>query len=153
MTAASDVTMTWQRHAAALFSFTSFAARRMKLGLAEVAALEQLQAGGPMTPGTLGKRLSMPSASVTALVDRLEYKRMIVRKANPSDRRGYLIQLTGTAMDKASLDLMPVARAMTEWSAELSLADRGTIVGYLDKVADILPRHQAHFSSRPNPGP
>jgi DNA-binding MarR family transcriptional regulator len=145
------ITFAWQRHAAALFSFTSFAGRRMKIGLAEVAALEHLQVGGGLSPGELGKLLSMPSASVTALLDRLEGKHMIQRKPNPADRRGVIITLTPTAMERASLDLIPVSEAMIAVAAGMSEAERETVARYMDMVNACMARQQAqaHAPARP----
>jgi DNA-binding MarR family transcriptional regulator len=142
------LTFAWQAHAAALFSFTSFAGRRMKIGLAEVAALEHLQVGGELSPGDLGKRLSMPSASVTALLDRLEGKHMIVRKANPADRRSVLVALTPTAMERAALDLMPVAEAMIAAAAMMSEAERETVARYMDMVNTCMARQQEAAPTR-----
>ena len=67
----TETIMAWHRQTAAIYGFASRAGRRMKIGLAEVAVLEHLQTEGPLTPGQLGQRLAMPSASVTALIDRL----------------------------------------------------------------------------------
>ena len=143
------LTFAWQRHAAALFSFTSFAGRRMKIGLSEVAALEHLQVAGALSPGDLGKRLSMPSASVTALLDRLEGKHMIERRANPADRRGILVALTPIAMERAALDLMPVAEAMIAAAAQMSDAERETVARYLETVNACMARQQAQPPDRP----
>lgn len=142
-----DLTLAWQRHAAALFSFTSFAGRRMKIGLAEVAALEQLQVAGELSPGALGTLLSMPSASVTALLDRLEGKKMIVRRANPADRRGILVTLTATAMMRASLDLLPVAHAMTDIAAGMSMRDREVVARYFAAVNACMAQRQVITST------
>lgn len=147
------LTFEWQRHAAELFSFTSFAGRRMKIGLAEVAALEHLQVGGELSPGELGKRLSMPSASVTALLDRLEGKRMIVRKAHPEDRRSVLVAMTPTAMERASLDLLPVAEAMIAAAARMSEEERRTVSAYLDMVNACMAAQQAASPPPPRTAP
>ncbi|MBX9662229.1 MarR family transcriptional regulator [Novosphingobium sp.] len=143
------LTFEWQRHAAALFSFTSFAGRRMKIGLAEVAALEHLQVGGDLSPGELGRRLSMPSASVTALLDRLEGKRMIVRKANPEDRRSVLVSMTPTALERAALDLLPVAEAMIAAAARMSEEQRRTVSAYLDMVNTCMAAQQEAAPAKP----
>lgn len=139
-----DLTMTWQRHAALLFSFTSFAGRRMKIGLAEVAALEQIQVSGELSPGALGVILSMPSASVTALLDRLEGKKMITRKPNARDRRSLLVSLTPVAMQKASLDLLPVSEAMTKVAAAMTEEERAVVARYLEAVNNCMARQQAN---------
>ncbi len=139
-----DLTMTWQRHAALLFSFTSFAGRRIKIGLAEVAALEQIQVSGELSPGALGVILSMPSASVTALLDRLEGKKMITRKPNARDRRSLLVSLTPVAMQKASLDLLPVSEAMTKVAAAMTEEERAVVARYLEAVNNCMARQQAN---------
>ncbi|MEI6487058.1 MAG: MarR family transcriptional regulator [Sphingomonadales bacterium] len=138
-----DLTLVWQRHVALLFSFTSFAGRRMKIGLAEVAALEQLQVAGELSPGALGVMLSMPSASVTALLDRLEGKKMIARRPNPRDRRSQLVSLTPVAMQKAALDLLPVSEAMTSASAAMTEEERAVVTRYLEAVNNCMARQQA----------
>ncbi|OYU14990.1 MAG: hypothetical protein CFE37_08065 [Alphaproteobacteria bacterium PA4] len=138
-----DLTLAWQRHAALLFSFTSFAGRRMKIGLAEVAALEQIQVAGELSPGALGIMLSMPSASVTALLDRLEGKKLIVRRPNPRDRRSMLVSLTPIAMEKAGLDLLPVSEAMTSMAAAMTQEERAIVDCYLAAVNQCMARQQA----------
>jgi DNA-binding MarR family transcriptional regulator len=131
----------WQRHNAALFSFSSYAARRMKLGLAEVAALEQIALRGRMTPGELGQSLAMPSATITALLDRLEYKKMIRRQPNPNDRRGLLIEMTPHAFEKAGADLMPLGTAISDILAAMSQQDRSTVEGFLSQVTALMISH------------
>ncbi len=143
MATPTELTIAWQRHAARLFSFTAFAGRRMKIGLAEVAALEQLQLAGELSPGALGGLLAMPSASVTALLDRLEGKKMIARRPNPRDRRSVLVSLTPVAMQQASLDLLPVAQAMAASAARMSEAERQLVATYLDNLNHCLERQQA----------
>lgn len=46
------------------------------------------------TPGFLASGLDLENSSMTGLLDRLEKKRLIIRKPNPNDRRGILIFLT-----------------------------------------------------------
>lgn len=128
----------WQEHNAASYGFACRAARIMKIGLAEVAALEQIRLAGPLTPGQLGLRLSMPSGSVTNLIDRLEGKRFVSRKPNPSDRRGYLIHLSEEALQKASRDLLPMAQKIEAISSELSSEERKIVSGWLHKIATAL---------------
>ncbi len=134
----SPVLLAWKRHSAAAFSFASMAGRRMKIGLAEVAALEHLETGGPLTPGEIGRRLSMPSGSVTALVDRLEAKRFVQRRPNPKDRRGYLISLSESAMDRAALDLIPMGQELSRIVDTFNAQDQAAIIAFLDRAATAL---------------
>jgi DNA-binding MarR family transcriptional regulator len=128
----------WQRHSAAAFGFASRAGRRMKLGLAEVAALELVQTLGPQTPGQIGAQLAMPSGSVTALIDRLEAKRFVERKPNPKDRRGYLIMLSYQAWDRAGLDLLPMAEEIAALAADLPESHRQIVTDFLDRMSALL---------------
>lgn len=128
----------WQRNSAAAFGFASRAGRRMKLGLAEVAALELVQTIGPLTPGQIGAQLAMPSGSVTALIDRLEAKRFVERRPNPKDRRGYLIVLSPHAWDRAGLDLLPLADKIAALAAQMPEGDREVVTAFLDRMSALL---------------
>jgi DNA-binding MarR family transcriptional regulator len=81
-------------HASAATRYAAAVAKRMGMGTSELAALEHLQAAGPMTPGRLGGRLSMSPGAVTALVDRLEERGHVERMPNPEDRRSALLRET-----------------------------------------------------------
>lgn len=65
--------------------------------MAQIRALVALDGAGPMTvsrfAGAVGTKL--PAASV--FVDRLEQGGLVVRRADPADRRRVVIELTGTA--------------------------------------------------------
>ncbi len=134
----SPTLMSWQRQTAAVYGFASRAGRRMKIGLAEVAALEHLQTEGPLTPGQLGERLAMPSASVTALIDRLEAKRFVERKRNPDDRRGYFVVLSPASGDRAALDMLPMALQIDAIAAGMPEADQAAVTRFLDAVSSAL---------------
>ena len=63
-------------------------ARRLGIGITDVAALEHLVAADPpLGPVELGHRLGIRSASATTLVDRLEQSGHVHRTAHPQDRR------------------------------------------------------------------
>src|ERR687896_1202715 len=70
-----------------VLSFAAAIARRTGLGLSEMAALEHLQhAHGGLTPTELGRRLSLSSGAITALVDRLERSGHVEGRPNPPGR-------------------------------------------------------------------
>lgn len=134
----TKVLFAWQRQTAASYGFAARAGRRMKIGLSEVAILEQLQVKGPLAPGAIGEALAMPSGSVTALIDRLEAKRFVERKNNPTDRRGFLVALSSGAMERAAVDLLPMADLLLASAASRSSEERETIANFLDEIAKIL---------------
>jgi MarR family 2-MHQ and catechol resistance regulon transcriptional repressor len=64
------------------------------LGLSDFAALEALLSKGPLTITEIQSRVLLASGSMTAAVDRLERKGLLIRKATPSDRRAKVLELT-----------------------------------------------------------
>jgi MarR family 2-MHQ and catechol resistance regulon transcriptional repressor len=64
------------------------------LGLSDFAALEALLHKGPLTITEIQAKVLLASGSMTAAVDRLERKGLVVRRAAPSDRRAKVLELT-----------------------------------------------------------
>src|SRR5206468_6908159 len=72
-------------------------ARHAEVGLSlpKLAALHQLsQAGDSLPLGQLAERLACVKSNVTQLVDRLEADGLVLRAADPGDRRSRLAVLT-----------------------------------------------------------
>ncbi|MFE3292990.1 MarR family winged helix-turn-helix transcriptional regulator [Rhodococcus sp. NPDC059234] len=68
----------------------------------------------PATPGLLRRELRLNSASVTAVIDRLERAGHVRRQRDPGDRRRVLIEVTPTAVELGQAFFGPViARATT----------------------------------------
>jgi len=57
-------------------------------------AIAYLKHYGILTPTELGKKLGMEKGSLTSLLDSLESRNLVIRRAHPSDRRKYLLVLT-----------------------------------------------------------
>src|SRR3712207_5028929 len=104
-----------------VLAFATAMARRTGLGLSEMSALEHLQhAHGGLTPTELGKRLSLSSGAITALVDRLERTGHVERRPNPADRRSSVVLPVPEGLEEAGRHLRPVAAELLEKSAELT---------------------------------
>lgn len=69
-----------------------------KLGLlaTDLQLLNFLELYGPSTPGSLARYAGLSSGGVTVALDRLERAGTIRRRANPSDRRSWLISIRPT---------------------------------------------------------
>src|ERR687884_949228 len=74
-----------REHSSAVLRHAAATAKRMGLEASELAALEHLQAAGPMAQKHLGERLSISPGAVTAMIDRLELRRYAERIPNPED--------------------------------------------------------------------
>lgn len=66
-----------------------------KLGLlaTDLQLLNFLELYGPATPGSLARHAGLTSGGVTVALDRLERAKTIRRRANPADRRSWLISI------------------------------------------------------------
>ena len=110
------------RHAAAT-------AKRMSLEASELAALEHLQAAGPMTQKRLGERLSISPGAVTAMIDRLEPGGYVERIPNPEDRRSALVLITKAGVEESVRHLWPYIEDM-----------RGVEEGFLEEEREVIAR-------------
>jgi len=64
------------------------------LCLSDFAALEALLHKGPLTITEIQGKVLLASGSMTAAVDRLEKKGLVIRSPAPSDRRAKVLELT-----------------------------------------------------------
>ncbi len=126
-----------------VLSFASAVARRTGLGLSEMIALEHLQrAGGEgLTPTQLGRRLSMSSGTVTALVDRLERAGYAERRPNPADRRSSVVRIRPSGLEEAARHMRALAAELLEATAGLGEAERAAVGAYLGSVTEIIVHH------------
>ena len=63
-----------------------------------VAIMDAARRGEALTAGTLGQAVELSSASVTALVDRLERVGHVHRVRDPGDRRRVVLEMSDAAM-------------------------------------------------------
>jgi DNA-binding MarR family transcriptional regulator len=126
-----------------VLAFAAAMARRTGLGLSEMAALEHLQQAGEdgLTPTQLGRRLSLSSGAVTALVDRMERAGQVERQPNPNDRRSSVVRTLPSGLTAAREHLLPVAEDLLEKSAELTDEERAVVARYLEAVTEVFARH------------
>ena len=56
--------------------------------------LESIMHAGPLTPSGLGNRVNLTRGSITAAVDRLAARSLVMREPNSADARSSLVKLT-----------------------------------------------------------
>lgn len=139
-----------QAEIAAVLAYTASVARRMDLGISEIAALEHLQGAGELTPGQLGGLLSMTSGAVTALVDRLVAGGYVERVPNPHDRRSSLLRPTAAGTEKGMEHLYPLAVEVRRIVADLSEEEREASGKFMESVTAAIER-QARGESGQHP--
>jgi DNA-binding MarR family transcriptional regulator len=105
--------------------------RRAGITESELAALEYLEADGPLTQRELGERLLLSSGGITVLVDRLEGAGWVARKPHPTDRRAVLLEL-----DRKALASLPAG--LGEYHAAIAAAARAVAPEHRDATAAFL---------------
>ncbi|QTJ69079.1 MarR family transcriptional regulator [Rhodococcus sp. ZPP] len=84
------------------------------------------------TPGWLGDRLGINSASVTALLDRMEKAGLVRRTPDAEDRRRSRITVTATAINLGETFFGPLINRTTTILEGFDPSERQTISRFLD---------------------
>jgi DNA-binding MarR family transcriptional regulator len=113
------------------------AALTRALGVAhtDLAALEHLEADGPLIQRDLGQRVSLTSGGVTVLVDRLVRAGWVSRRPHPTDRRSTLLELTEAAAKASPEPLTAYHAALTRAARRLDPHARAALVDFLQTAA------------------
>jgi DNA-binding MarR family transcriptional regulator len=106
-----------------------------------VAIMDAARRGEALTAGTLGQAVELSSASVTALVDRLEKAGHVRRVRDPADRRRVALEMSASAMAAGAQFFGGLNRdllaAMADWSEdELAVVRR-----FVEQMTDVIVRH------------
>jgi DNA-binding MarR family transcriptional regulator len=129
-----------REYTSAVLRHASATAKRMSLGASELAALEHLQASGPMTQKHLGERLSMSPGAVTAMIDRLESRRYVQRTPNPEDRRSALVGITKAGIEESLRHLWPYIEDMRTLEESFSEEERAVVARFLKAATQVTQR-------------
>ncbi|MDP9220926.1 MAG: MarR family transcriptional regulator [Actinomycetota bacterium] len=87
-----------------------------------------VQMHGPLTPGQIATMASLPSGTVTGVVDRLEAAGLVTRERDPDDRRKVIVTVDN---ERLARDLMP---QYAEQSARL----RAVLADYDDRKLRVI---------------
>lgn len=85
--------------AAAVF-FHGRVAEVLGLGPTDTKTLDILRSRGDLTPKELGEITGISPAGITGIVDRLEQRGLVTRRAHPTDGRRVLIAMDPTAQQR-----------------------------------------------------
>jgi MarR family 2-MHQ and catechol resistance regulon transcriptional repressor len=104
------------------------------LCLSDFAALEALMHKGPLTITEIQAKVLLASGSMTAAVDRLERKGLVVRRATPSDRRAKVLELTPQGRRVVESAFQRNARELEAAMAILNGAEKRQLHALLKKL-------------------
>lgn len=88
----------------------------------------------PVTPKEVSEATTLTSGAVTPLLDKLERKRLLVRRADPTDRRGTWLVLTERGRSAADRIITARIERNQQRLQALTPAERATLAELLRKL-------------------
>jgi MarR family transcriptional regulator, 2-MHQ and catechol-resistance regulon repressor len=104
------------------------------LCITDFAALEALLHKGPLTISQIQEKVMLASGSMTAAIDRLEQRELVVRKATSSDRRARIVELTPEGKRVAAEYFKKHAKDLEDLMSVLSVKEKQQIHASLKKL-------------------
>jgi DNA-binding MarR family transcriptional regulator len=98
--------------------------------------------GNSLTAGSLGATVELSSASVTALLDRLERAGHVHRLRDPGDRRRVVLEMSDSAMAAGAAFFGGLQRDLVAAMASYSDAELAVVRRFLTEMTDVIVRHQ-----------
>jgi len=106
-----------------------------------VAIMDAARRGEALTAGGLGAAVALRSASVTALVDRLEKVGHVRRVRDPEDRRRVGLEMSDAAMAAGAEHFGGLARDLTAAMAGYTDEELAVVRRFLLDMTDVTGRH------------
>jgi DNA-binding MarR family transcriptional regulator len=146
MTDPIEVLVALRRYGLENDRFDACVARAHDMSLAELKAIDHIQAEGELTPSELVERLSLSSGAVTAVIDRLERGGWVDRSPHPSDRRSIVVRMSGQSIEAGARIYLPYSEALLRAAADLPATARKAIVEFLNSAAEIAADHAREWT-------
>ena len=110
-----------------------------------VAIMDAARAGSALTSGGLGASVELSSASVTALVDRLERAGHVRRVRDAEDRRRVVLEISDTAMAAGAEFFGGLQRDLVAAMAHYSAEELAVVRRFLTEMTEVVVRHQREW--------
>ena len=98
--------------------------------------------GGPLQPSVVADRCFLSRPALTSVLDTLERRGLISRSAHPGDRRGSLVEITGTGAAVMRRLLPELHRAEVAWTDVLSDRQKDLLLRQLGVLQEHLRKDQ-----------
>ncbi len=121
------------------------------LNMSEGGALGILSVHGSLTQTELASRLHIGRASSGFVVDGLERRALIERRADPTDRRVWRIELTESGVEFAKRFELRHAEVRAALRRDITTPERRELRRLLDILADNASRYSEELDSSPLP--
>ncbi len=106
-----------------------------------VAIMDAARRGEALTAGRLGEAVDLRSASVTALVDRLEKVGHVRRVRDPEDRRRVGLEMSESAMTSGAEHFGGLARDLSAAMERYTEDELAVVRRWLEDMTAVVTRH------------
>ena len=113
--------------------FRHIIGEKLGVNVTDMECLALLFHKGIATPSELGEYTGLTSGATTAMLDRLEKAQLIIRKPNPNDRRGTLIQVNTKGAAKAAPLFDSIRKAQEDLLSEYSERELNLLEDFFEK--------------------
>lgn len=145
---AGEITRSYMLLQDATQAYDEEVGRRFGLNAAERRCLSLLMATGPQMASVVAREISLTPAAVTALIDRLEKRGFVRRRADPNDRRKVLVEPDELTFKLAKEAYAGIAQEGARLLDSFSESELKTIARFAAGALEI----QRRFLSEATPG-
>ena len=127
-----------RRYTGAVVFYHDQVAEMLGVSTSDLKALDSIQRAGPRRASDLMGETGLASASVTALIDRLELKGFVRRTVDSSDRRGVVVEVTERFRREVVPLFDPLGKRMRERLARLNSEELRSVRAFLEDAGSAL---------------
>lgn len=120
--------------------FRNAIGRRLGLNITDIGCINFLFIKGASTPTELSRYAGLTTGSTTAMLDRLEKAGLIVRKPNPNDRRGLIIEVHQRSRELIGPMVARAQKGQLDLMDEYSEKELLAIADFLTRFAENVNR-------------
>lgn len=120
------------------------------LSLTESKALEVITRDGPVTPADLARLTGLTPASVTALLDRLERKKVARRLPHPTDGRRFLVEIDPAHLQRSRELFTDLVLSLKELSGDFTDDELAAVNRFLHGAAEVQLRATHRLNDQPS---
>ena len=131
-----DMLLAGRELSTAVVMFHTAVGETAGLSVTEAKALEVITRSGPVTPADIARMSGLAPASVTALLNRLERKRVARRVPHPTDGRRFLVEIDPEHMARSQVVFTDLVLQLKELSEQFDDDELETVVRFLRGAAE-----------------
>ena len=140
----------FQRNSALSVLLSQTIADKVDLAATDLECMSFLQQDGPMTAGRLAELTGLTSGAVTHMIDRLEARRYVRRRGDPTDRRRVVVELNPVYMKEFERFYGPMAGEAASMLEKYGDAQLEIIAELLAGMMDFSYRHAERIKALPD---